>query len=77
MAKIIINQVFLIMEIVENDKSDIETESGCSNTSEISSYISEENDELTDNDKESEMTDINDGTVNSILLICNFDSNNK
>ena len=53
----------------ENDKSDTGTESDCSKTSKISSYISEENDELTDNDKESEMKGINDGTANSMLLI--------
>ncbi|CAB4389698.1 unnamed protein product [Rhizophagus irregularis] len=44
----------------EDDKGDIETESDCSQTS---AYISEKNDELTDNDKEfeeSEMTNIND-----------------
>ncbi|CAB4425653.1 unnamed protein product [Rhizophagus irregularis] len=44
----------------EDDKGDIETESDCSQTS---AYISEENDELTDDDKEfeeSEMTNIND-----------------
>jgi hypothetical protein len=40
--------------------------------SECSSYISEENDELTDDDKEfeeSEMTNIGDGKVNSMLII--------
>ncbi|GET04042.1 hypothetical protein GLOIN_2v1482231 [Rhizophagus clarus] len=44
----------------DDDKGDIETESDCSKTS---AYISEENDELTDDDKEfeeSEMTNIND-----------------
>ncbi|UZO00973.1 uncharacterized protein OCT59_012083 [Rhizophagus irregularis] len=44
----------------EDDKGDIETESDCSQTS---AYISEENDELTDDNKEfeeSEMTNIND-----------------
>lgn len=59
---------------------DIETESYRSKTSEISSYISEENDELTDDDKEfegSEMTDIIDGTINNIMLLINFDSNNN
>lgn len=60
--------------------ADIETESYCSKTSEISSYISEENDELTDDDKEFEesgMTDISDGTINNIMLLINFDSNNN
>lgn len=64
----------------ENGKPDNETESDYSKTSDISSYISEENCELTDDDKEfkeTETTNINDGTVNTMLLICNFDINNK
>lgn len=57
----------------DDDKGDIETESDCSKTS---AYISEENDELTDDDKEfeeSEMTNISDGTVNTIFIDFNFD----
>src|SRR5215469_7464842 len=57
----------------EDDKGDIESESDCSKTS---AYISEENDELTDDDKEfeeSEMTNICDGTVNTMFIDCNFD----
>jgi hypothetical protein len=53
----------------EDDKGDIETESDCSRTS---AYISEENDELTDDDnefEESEMTNIIDGTVNTMFLM--------
>ena len=64
-TKIVINE--------EDDKGDIETESNCSKTS---AYISEENDELTDEDKEfeeSEMPSISDGTVYTMLVDCNFD----
>jgi hypothetical protein len=42
----------------ENDKTNIETESDCSKMGEISPYISEENDELTEDD-----TNISDGKV--------------
>lgn len=57
----------------EDDKRDIETES---DSSKISAYISEENDELTDDDKEfeeSEMTKISDGIVITVFIDCNFD----
>ena len=69
-----------LLGIEENGKPDNEIESDRSKTSEISSYISEENCELTDDDKEfkeTETTNINDGTVNTMLLICNFDINNN
>jgi len=56
----------------DDDKGDIETESDCSKTS---VYTSEENDELTDDDKEfeeSEMTNISDGIVNTMFVDFNF-----
>ncbi|GBC41967.2 hypothetical protein GLOIN_2v1482231 [Rhizophagus irregularis DAOM 181602=DAOM 197198] len=56
----------------EDNKGDIEIKSNCSKTSEISSYISKENDELMDDNKKfekSEITKMSNGTVNIMLLI--------
>jgi hypothetical protein len=60
----------------------METKSDCSKASEVSSYISEENDELTDDDKEfeeSEVTNISDGQLilNNMLLFVILIDNNK
>src|SRR6266542_2213313 len=63
---IMISQVLITKIVMKKMIKETETESDCSKTSEISSYISEENEELTDDDEEfekSEMTKISDGTV--------------
>jgi hypothetical protein len=63
-------------EDYDDEMNNIETESDCSKTSEISLYNSEENDESTEFE-ESKMTNISDGTVDAMFVNYDFDNSNN